>query len=241
SSGRIILLENQGFDADNQPKFELREVDDRHGASHVPTVDFNGDGHLDFVALISQDHEVVELFLNDGKGSFQNQVIWRAPDPAYGFSGIELVDLDQDDDLDILLTNGDSFDRGPKPYHSIQWLENVGDGSFQHHHLCEMPGVLTAKAADVDGDGDLDIVAASLLADSVVQQIRSHDTTSVVLLTQTEPGVFRRSKLEGRLHQHISLETADFNQDGKVDIAVGNFLRQRGADQPELVIWWNES
>ena len=55
---------------------------------HVPPIDLNGDGHLDFVALISQDHEVVEAFINDGTGNFNNEVIWAAPDPAYGSSGI---------------------------------------------------------------------------------------------------------------------------------------------------------
>ncbi len=142
----------------------MREIDERHGAVHVPPVDLNGDGHLDFVALISQDHEVVEAFLNDGSGNFNHEVIWAAPDPAYGSSGIQLVDLDKDGDLDVLYTNGDSFDRGPKPHHSVQWLENQGSFPYKHHHLCEMPGVLNAKAGDFDGDGDLDIVAASLLS-----------------------------------------------------------------------------
>jgi hypothetical protein len=240
-TGRIILLENGGVNDGQRPTFTSREIDDRHGPSHVPPADVNGDGHLDFVALISQDHEVIEAFINDGKGSFKNEVIWRAPDPAYGSSGIQLVDMDKDGDLDILYTNGDSFDRGAKPYHSVQWLENQGSYPYKHHHLCDMPGVLNAKAGDFDGDGDLDVVAAALLGGEFNDKLSSMDSSSVVMLIQTSPGQFEPTKVEGRTHQHISLETGDFNDNGKIDFAVGNFLRERGHDQPDLIVWWNES
>ncbi len=239
ATGRILLLENLGGTG-SELKVQAREIDPRHGPVHVPPTDLNGDGHLDFVALISQDHEVVEAFINDGTGNFKNEVIWAAPDPAYGSSGIELVDMDQDGDLDVLYTNGDSFDRGPKPHHSVQWLENQGRFPFVHHSLCEMPGVLNAKAADFDGDGDLDVVAASLLSGELNQQLSQLDISSVVMLIQTEPGVFQRTKVERGSHYHLSLETGDFDNDGDVDLAVGTFVREGSPDQPDLMIWWNQ-
>ncbi len=240
NSGRTVLLENQGAGEEAPLKFQLREIDDRHGPSHVPTVDINGDGHLDFIALISQDHEVIEAFINDGKGSFKNEVIWQAPDPAYGSSGVELVDMDNDGDLDILYTNGDSFDRGAKPYHSVQWLENEGSFPYRHHHLCEMPGVLNAKAADFDGDGDIDVVATSLLSKENAQQIQPFDSSSVVMLIQEADGKFTPTKVEGKAHQHISIEIGDFNEDTTVDFAIGNFLREGNPDSPDLIVWWNK-
>jgi hypothetical protein len=239
NSGRTILLVNDGKDDNGLPRFSIRDIDDRHGPVHVTPTDLNGDGQLDFVALISQEHEVVEAFINDGTGNFKNEIIWSAPDPAYGSSGIQLVDMDGDEDLDVLYTNGDSFDRGAKPHHSIQWLENEGTYPYTHHRLCEMPGVLTAKAGDFDGDGDMDVVAASLLAGPSRDQLNAVDSSSVVLLQQTSPGTFQRTKVEGKLHQHISLEIGDFDDDGKLDFAVGNFLREGSADQPDLIIWWN--
>lgn len=240
-TGKIVLLENQGADQNDGPRFVMREIDERHGASHVPPIDINGDGHLDFIVLFSQAYEVVEAFINDGTGSFSKQVIWQAPDPAYGSSGIELVDFDLDGDTDVIYTNGDSFDRGAKPHHSVQWLENEGSFPYTHHHLCEMPGVLSASAGDFDGDGDLDVVASSFLTGTIGEQLKQVDSSSVVMLLQTSPGKFERTKVEGRLHQHINLEVGDFDADGKVDIAVGNYFRNEGFDQPDLLVWWNES
>ncbi|TWU07669.1 FG-GAP repeat domain-containing protein [Stieleria varia] len=247
-TGRIVLLRNrlneltgnEPTTGDLHPGFELSLIDKRHGAVHVPTIDLNGDGHLDFVALISQDQEAVEGFINDGTGKFSRQIIYQAPDPAYGSSGIELVDLDQDGDTDVLFTNGDSFDRGPKPHHSVQWLENKGEYPYTHHHLLNMPGVLNAKAADFDGDGDLDIAACSLLSDSIGDSIAGRNTSSIVLLVQNEPGKFVPTQLEARDHHHISLEIGDFDSNGKVDLAVGTFHRSR-AGQPDLKIWFNEN
>ena len=240
-TGRIFLMVNQGTQTNDVPDFEIREVDPRHGAVHVPPADLNADGHLDFVALISQEHEVVEAFLNDGTGNFQRQEIWNAPDPAYGSSGIELVDLDGDNDLDVLMTNGDSFDRGAKPYHSVQWLENQGAYPFVHHHLCTMPGVMSARAADFDADGDLDVVATALLVGTSRTQLDSINSSSVVMLMQDAPGEFRATQVEAKSPQHLAITVGDFDHDGKPDFAAGNFLRQSMQPASDLLLWWNRS
>src|SRR5262249_60292151 len=119
-------------------------------------IDLDGDGRLYFVALISQEHEAVVAFLNDGGGEFHRETIFSANEPAFGSSGIQLVDLDGDGDVDVLYTNGDTFDSFyPKPYHSIRWLENCGTFPFVDHLLTAMPGVHRALARALDGGGEL--------------------------------------------------------------------------------------
>ena len=236
-TGEILLMENQGPSEKGVPQFSERTIDQRHGAVNLPTYDLDGDGDLDFVALLSQEHEVVEAFINDGKASFHRELIWAAPDPAYGSSGLELVDLDGDGDQDVLMTNGDSFDRGAKPYHGVQWLENTGAYPFSHHPICDMPGVLNATAADYDGDGDQDVVAVALLAGSDYQELAGRPTSSVVFLQQGPDGEFRPSQVEAKTPRHLSVEAGDFDADGKMDFAVGTFLRSGGTDQPDLLIW----
>jgi hypothetical protein len=223
--GAILLLENGTKDW-ARPVFETHVVDTRTGAIHVPVVDLDGDGHLDFVALVAQQHEAVSAFLGDGKGNFREETIDRAPHPAWGSSGIQLVDLDGDKDLDVLVTNGDMLDDFQmKPYHGIRWLENRGRFPFVAHDVAPLFGALRAQAADLDGDGDMDIVAGTLvqLARGAGAAPPSRDLPSLVWLEQTVPGRFERHTLEtgGR---HLSLDLGDVDGDGDVDIVVANSL-----------------
>ncbi|HEY7330752.1 MAG TPA: FG-GAP-like repeat-containing protein, partial [Gemmataceae bacterium] len=138
-TGEVYYLENHTQDW-NKPRFDAKMIDDRHGAIHVPVADLNGDGKPDFVALFSQESETIVAFLNDGKGGFEKQMLFKASHPGYGSSGIDLVDLNGDGKLDILYTNGDVLDKPYllKPYHGIQWLENKGNLTFEHHPLVPM-------------------------------------------------------------------------------------------------------
>ncbi len=243
NSGSTMMLVNEGADGDGKPRFVRQDIDERHGPVHLPPLDFDGDGDLDFIALLSQEHERVELFRNDGAGRFKPELLWAAPDPAYGGCGIELADLDGDGDQDVVFANGDSFDRGPKPCHSIQWLENVGSTPFVHHHICHMPGVMHALPGDFDNDGDQDLVAAALLPRAITSKWDALSTTSILMLVNDGTGGFTKTKIGGRSHTHISVAKGDFDSDGRLDFAVGNFFRTGDGDlkelveEPELLLW----
>lgn len=235
--GGVLLLENR-TQRWSEPVFLPRELDDRAGAIHVPTADLDRDGHLDFVALISQQHEAVIAFLGDGKGGFRQETIDRAPHPGWGSSGLQLVDLDGDGDLDALVTNGDMLDDYQlKPYHGVRWLENRGAFPFVPHDLTPLFCVMRAQAADLDGDGDMDVAACALVQFKVDAgpPRSSPGIPSLVWLEQTAPGRFERHTLETG-SQHLSLDLADFDGDGDVDIAVADSLA-RGAGFVDL--WVN--
>jgi len=237
--GEILYLENRTTDW-SHPVFVPRVVDDRHGAIHVPVGDLNGDGRPDFVALISQEHETVVAFLNEGNGRFRKETLYTAPHPAFGSSGIQLIDLDGDVDLDVLLTNGDSLDAPYllKPYHGVQWLENRGSFPFVHHRLLDQYGAMRAVAADVDGDGDLDIVVVSFLPAEYFPQRTRLKLDSVVLLEQTAPGKFVRHSLETIYCDHLTCALGDLDGDGKVDLVIGNFIK--GVPKADAIeIWKN--
>lgn len=239
TTGEILYLENQTTDW-SRPKFARREVDPRHGAIHVPVVDLNRDGRPDFVALISQEHETVVAYLNDGKGGFKQETIFAAPHPTYGSSGIEVVDLDADGDSDVLLTNGDVLDRPYllKPYHGVQWLENEGAFPFKHHSLAPMYGASRAVAADFDGDQDLDVVAVSFLPRLEFPERERLQLPSVVLFEQTAQGQFGMHVLEAGACDHFSCAAGDWDGDGKVDLAVGNFSWKRSQPFGDAAILW---
>jgi hypothetical protein len=234
-TGSVVLLENRTSDAE-KPVFVASTIDGRHGAIHVPVADLNGDGRPDFVALFSQEHEVVVAFLNRGGNRFEREVIYQAPHPAFGSSGIQLVDLDRDGDLDALLTNGDSMDSQLlRPYHGIQWLENRGSYPFEYHHLTAFYGAHRAQAADIDGDGDLDIVAASFLPGTYYERLRRDmDLDALILLEQVAPGRFVRHSLETATCDHATLDLGDFDADGKVDLVIGNSFVPFGVTPGEV-------
>ncbi len=240
-NGEITVMENRPSESAQPDSFRPHVVDPRTGAIHAIPVDLNRDGHMDFVTLLAQEHETVLAYINKGTKdfTFEQQVIYAAPHPNWGSSGIDLVDLDKDGDLDVLYTHGDTFDDWyVKPYHGIQWLENRGSYPYTAHTLAQMPGVHRARAADMDGDGDLDIVAGALVAGG--SDVDEKILPAVVWLEQTKPGVFARHTIEMGFPRHATLDVGDADGDGDVDIVTGYF----SVDKPGpswVDVWVNES
>jgi len=243
-TGRILMLRNATVSW-SEPIFQIEEIDDRPGAIHVPVHDFDGDGRPDFAALVSQEYESVDMFINQGEGRFHRHGLWAGPDLTFGSSGIELVDLDVDGDMDVVYTNGDAWDNEyASPWHGVQWLENRGDLQFVYHRLTDMPGACRALAGDVDLDGDLDIVAVAWLPPDVKPpSVKASGLASVICLEQTEGGVFVRHTLERESAYYAAMEMADFDGDGDLDFVTGPGPQVTDArrEQHWLAVWRNEA
>jgi hypothetical protein len=242
TSGQILLLENQTTDW-SKPKFKTHVLDKRNGTIHVPVTDLNGDGKPDFVALISQEHETVVAFLNEGDFKFRQEVLYAAPHPAYGSSGIELVDLNKDGKLDVLYTNGDVLD-GPsvlKPYHAVRWLENQttdwNEPKFKHHVIGPLYGAHRAVAVDLDGDGDLDILAVSNLPSDLYRMRDAKDLAAVVVFEQVAPGKFVQHALETKTCDHVTCAAGDLFGTGRPDLVTAAFTIRPTAEA--VTVWRN--
>jgi hypothetical protein len=130
--------------------------------------DFDGDGRLDLV-VANSELETNALYRNLGDGLFvDGRFAAGIAEPSLlmvGF-GLAWADLDLDGDLDLVVANGHILDN---PEHFAvrnryaqpnQVFENGGGGRFREAGDAGLSVVLPSRglaAADLDGDGDLDL------------------------------------------------------------------------------------
>ena len=236
-TGEILYLENQTTDWDH-PKFVPHVLDMRHGAIHVPVVVLNGDGKPRFHRPHQPGARNHRRLPQRRPRQLYRKEIFRGPHPAYGSSGIQLVDMNGDGKIDILYTNGDVLDKPYllKPYHSIQWLENPGDGTFpwKHHPITPLYGVHRAVAADICGHGRMDIIATSFLPKNEFPQREPLKLDSIILLEQTADGQFVRRTVETANCDYVTCAVGDLYGTGRKDLVLGHF----DSDKGELISIW---
>lgn len=122
----------------------------------VESADIDNDGDIDIVVNgevdISSLDPVVKILKNNGNGTFAPAIDYT---PTRNFGDMKLRDINGDGFVDLILAP-DAID---SPYHFGTAL-NLGNGTFAPTVVTEVfsCGHGTIDAADLDGDGDLDIV-----------------------------------------------------------------------------------
>lgn len=214
--GKIIWLENQG----KGRKYVEHTLSNLEGSLNVSPVDLNHDGRIDIVSYLTQNYEKMIAFINEGGGKFKEVLLFQASHPSVGTTDVRLADLDQDGDVDILFTTGDAHDlqSDPKPYHGVQWLENKGDYQFHLREIGRFYGAATARAGDLDGDGDLDVVASSWnnFWDDPRRQ-------TLVWFENDGRQNFTGRNIISRPNSIVSFELKDVTGDNRLDIVAGVF------------------
>jgi hypothetical protein len=163
--GFIDIIVAQPYQTDNvawyknngDGSFSERQIidSDLSDPVYIATGDFNNDDRLD-IAAITQTNADVFVYIHNTDGSFTRETI----DSGTFVFGNALVSADFDNNgFDDIVAIGQ---------HSIDYYRNV-NGTFTKEHILTTdtsPNVLecmSLKTADMDNDGDLDLITAETL------------------------------------------------------------------------------
>jgi hypothetical protein len=150
-----------------------------------------------------------------------------------------VTDIDQDGDLDVLHTNGDAFDYippSPRPWHGLQWLENQGTFKFAYHRIADLPGAYGPGVADIDGDGDLDLVAVSTFNDWA-----SPEASSLVWYENDGEMRFTAHSVTSNPTHLLTVQAADMDDDGRPDLVTGGFHAYPPYDRQSRILLWRNT
>lgn len=129
------------------------------GAMSVYAADLDGDGDIDVLSASANDDKIA-WYANNGTGNFGlQQIISLTAIYAYY---VYTADLDGDGDMDVLSASY----LGNK----LVWYENTGTGFFgprQKSFQLQFFGMISLYAADLDNDGDVDVLSASANDDKI--------------------------------------------------------------------------
>ena len=173
----------------------------------VFAADFDGDDDADIVIASLGDNEISWLENLDGQGTYGEPNVLTSS--AIGASSVFAADLDGDDDLDVLSASSAAYDS------DVSWYENLdGQGTFSEQKVISADIELgdSVHAADLDGDGDLDVLSASR-SDSKVAWYENldgeGDFSDQIIISDTSEGA-------------TTVVSADLDEDGDMDVIAGS-------------------
>lgn len=175
------------------------------GLLGIAAGDVNKDGRLDLV--IGGQSSNVYTLLGNGNGTFRKPI---STNTSASGGPIALGDFNHDGRLDAAVSDG---------FFVFQVLLGNGDGAFLAGALYDMPSLNQFFAADMDGDGNLDLVAA-------VSSVAAPDMCSVgyiAVVAGNGDGTFGNSVSYGVGFDPLQIELSDVNGDGRPDLVAGNF------------------
>lgn len=165
----------------------------------ITLVDLNGDDELDIVASSSNSSTPILWFENDGSESFTENSITTTMTST---NSMVPFDIDGDTDIDLIATasNGET----------VAWFENDGAGNFTQKTLVTDTKHQFSQAADMDNDGDIDIVTEQSDSTLIWFQNDGNETFSETIIA----GVKNLK----------SMLITDSNNDNRADIVTAQFF-----------------
>ena len=228
-SNNFVWFENDGSPRDGSWKMHVIDQLDTE-TRMIRTADIDNDGDLDIIGT-ARSAPLIAWYENTGQSNLTDSagVDWvkhiiddQSSQPIHG----EIVDMDNDGDLDLVMSLGMTLgERGQAD--QVAWYENSGspnDASWTKHLISKkFPGAFESCTADIDGDGDLDVISSSWGKTGGVAWFENGGDPR---------GSWARHTLKAGWPRANAIKVADLDQDGRVDILAG---AERGSNE---VRWW---
>lgn len=198
---RVVWQEN----LDGQGTFsEIKTIANTRAPWGVFPGDVDGDGFVDII-IASQGDQLTWHKNMDGQGNFGGgQLIFD--NTLYYPEAVYATDIDNDGDLDVFSYENTNF----------FWQENLdGQGNFGNAQIISNDLLFTDSftSADIDGDGDKDIIAC-YYGDGTVAWFENLDGQ----------GDFGTANIIDTLISADSVDVADFDNDGDIDMVTLDYV-----------------
>ena len=209
----VTLWKNDGSPSNGGWTEQVIDSDFDH-AFFVHAKDMDNDGDIDILGSARRDDEV-HWWENDGSENFTEMVI---DDSFNGAEGIYPIDIDSDGDMDVLGMANEADD--------VVWWENTATFSFDPSWTASdidtnADGAYAVFAADMDNDGDMDIVSASYTDDTIAWYENNG---------ATNPS-WSASNIATNVDGAIDIHVTDMDNDGDLDIV-------SVSDNDEIIAWF---